>query len=90
MPVIEARATVIILAGSETTAVALTAAIHHILSNRDIYDKLCDDIYRKFTNLSEIILPGRNIKAAVSGYCYIRNPTDQPAYYQWFLKSDPT
>lgn len=47
-PVIEAQATVVILAGSETTAMALTAAVYHALSNHSIYKRLCHEIRSTF------------------------------------------
>ena len=56
MPVIEAQATIIILAGSETTATALTAATYHILSNHDVYEKLCNEIRGSFASSAEIAL----------------------------------
>ncbi|MCJ1454858.1 hypothetical protein MMC28_005211 [Mycoblastus sanguinarius] len=55
-PVIEAQATVVILAGSETSAVALTAAAYHILSNHDVYKKLCDEIRSTFATSAEMVL----------------------------------
>lgn len=54
--VIEAQATVIILAGSETSAVALTAAAYHILSNPDVHKKLSDEIRSTFATSAEITL----------------------------------
>ena len=55
-PVIEAQATIIILAGSETTAIALTAAAYHILSNHKVYKKLFDEIRSSFASPAEIVL----------------------------------
>ena len=55
-PVIEAQATVVILAGSETTAIALTAAAYYILSNHDVYKKLCNEIRGSFASSAEIAL----------------------------------
>ena len=55
-PVIEAQATIVILAGSETTAVALTAAAYHILSNDDVYKKLSDEIRTTFATSAEITI----------------------------------
>ena len=54
--VTEAQATVIILAGSETTSVALTAATYHILSNNNIYEKLYNDIRGAFPTSADIRL----------------------------------
>ena len=54
MPVIEAQATVIILAGSESTAVAITAAAYRILSNQKVYKKLCNEIRSTFATSAEI------------------------------------
>ena len=56
MPVIEAQATVVILAGSESTAVALTAAVYRILSNQEVYEKLCNEIRTTFATSAEITL----------------------------------
>ena len=56
MPVIEAQATVVILAGSESTAVALTAAAYRILSNQDVYKKLRNEIRSTFATSAEITL----------------------------------
>ena len=53
-PVIEAQATVVILAGSESSAVALTATAYHVLSNYDVYKKLCDEVRSIFVTSSEI------------------------------------
>lgn len=39
-PIIEAQASVIILAGSETSSVALTAVVYYILSNSHVYERL--------------------------------------------------
>lgn len=55
-PVIEAQATIIILAGSETTAIAVTAAAYHILSNQNVYKKLCDEVRSSFASSAEIVL----------------------------------
>ena len=56
-PVIEAQASVVILAGSETSAVALTAAVFHILSNLDVYERLCKEIRGAFITVEDIALP---------------------------------
>ena len=55
-PVIEAQATIIILAGSETTAVALIAAVYYILSNREVWEKLCGEVRDTFATASDITL----------------------------------
>ena len=55
-PVIEAQATVVILAASETSVVALTAAAYHILSNNDVYKRLCHEIRSTFATAAEIKL----------------------------------
>lgn len=44
MKVIEAQATVLILAGSETSSVAETAAVYHILANPSIHRTLQKEI----------------------------------------------
>ena len=54
---IEAQASVVILAGSETTSIALTAAVYHILSNSHVYERLCKEIRGAFTTEEDIVLP---------------------------------
>lgn len=54
--VIEAQASVVILAGSETSSVALTAAVYHILSNLHVYDRLREEIRGTFTAGEDIAL----------------------------------
>ena len=56
MPVIEAQSTIVILAGSQTTATALNAAVYYILSNNDVYKKLCTEIRSAFAHSAEITL----------------------------------
>ena len=56
LSVIEAQATVLILAGSETTAAALTAAAYYILSSHDVYEKLRNEIRSAFNAATEINL----------------------------------
>ena len=58
MTVIEAQASVVILAGSETSAVALTAALYYVISNDDIYRKLCEEVRSTFRTSEEISLQG--------------------------------
>ena len=53
---IEAQASVVILAGSETSSVALTAAVFHILSNSHVYERLCKEIRDAFTRTEDIAL----------------------------------
>ncbi|KAI0897741.1 cytochrome P450 [Annulohypoxylon nitens] len=53
---IEAQATVVILAGSETSSVAETAAVYHILTHPDIYEKLNQEIRSTFANVEDIKL----------------------------------
>lgn len=53
-PVIEAQASIIILAGSETSAVALSASIYHILNNSHVYKQLCEEIRDAFTTAEGI------------------------------------
>lgn len=55
--IIEAQATVVILAGSETTAVGLTAAMYHILTHPETYQKLCDEIRGTFATPGDVTLP---------------------------------
>ena len=56
MPVIEAQATVVILADSETTAAALTVAAYRILSNQEAYKKLRHEVRNTFATSAEITL----------------------------------
>ena len=56
--VIEAQASVIILAGSETSAVALTAAVYYVISNDDVYRRLCEEVRSTFKTPAEISLQG--------------------------------
>jgi len=53
---IEAQATVVILAGSETSSVAETAAIYHILTHPDIHKKLQEEIRSVFASIEDIKL----------------------------------
>ncbi|EMR70851.1 putative cytochrome p450 monooxygenase protein [Eutypa lata UCREL1] len=53
---IEAQATVVILAGSETSAVAQTAAVYHILTHQDIHEKLEQEVRSTFGNIEDINL----------------------------------
>jgi cytochrome P450 len=54
--IIEAQASVVILAGSETTAVAVTGAIFYILSNPRVYEKLRKEIRNIFQTSADIRL----------------------------------
>ncbi|KAI1800361.1 cytochrome P450 [Daldinia bambusicola] len=53
---IEAQATVLILAGSETSSAAVTAAVFRVLSDSDILSKLQDEIRRAFADSKDIRL----------------------------------
>lgn len=53
---IEAQATVVILAGSETSAVAQTAAVYHILTHQDIHEKLEQEVRSTFASIEDINL----------------------------------
>ena len=53
---IEAQATVMILAGSETTSVAETAAMYRILAHSLVYERLVEEIRRTFATVEEIKL----------------------------------
>ena len=55
---IEAQASVIILAGSETSAVALTAAIYYVISNDEIYKRLCEEVRSAFKTSADLSLQG--------------------------------
>ena len=54
--VIEAQASVVILAGSETSSVALTGAVYHVLRNLHVYERLCKEIRGAFTTVEDIAL----------------------------------
>ncbi|TGO32230.1 hypothetical protein BHYA_0337g00020 [Botrytis hyacinthi] len=54
--VIEAQATVVILADSETSSVAETAAVYRILTHPDIYKKLRKEIRSSFASIENIKL----------------------------------
>ncbi|KAI1413683.1 cytochrome P450 [Hypoxylon sp. FL1857] len=54
--IIEAQATVVILAGSETSSVAETAVVYHVLTHPDIYMKLKKEIRTTFDNIEDIKL----------------------------------
>ncbi|KAI1451205.1 cytochrome P450 [Annulohypoxylon moriforme] len=56
MNMIEAQATVAILAGSETSSVAETAAVYHILTHPDVHEKLQDEIRSTFASIEDIKL----------------------------------
>lgn len=56
MNIIEAQATVVILAGSETSSVAETAALYHVLTHPDIHKKLQEEIRSTFTSIEQITL----------------------------------
>ncbi|KUI72798.1 Isotrichodermin C-15 hydroxylase [Cytospora mali] len=53
---IEAQATVVILAGSETSSVAETAAVYFMLTHPHIYEKLRADVRAAFDHVEEIKL----------------------------------
>ncbi|KAI0001226.1 cytochrome P450 [Xylariaceae sp. FL0662B] len=55
---IEAQATVVILAGSETSSVAETAALYHILTHPDVHKKLQEEIRSTFASIKDIKLTG--------------------------------
>ncbi|KAI0194216.1 cytochrome P450 [Astrocystis sublimbata] len=54
---IEAQATVIILAGSETSSVAETATMYHVLTHPVIHEKLKREIRDNFSSAQSITLP---------------------------------
>ena len=56
--VIEAQASVLIAAASESTATALTAAIYYITSNDDVYRRLCEEVRSAFKTSADISLQG--------------------------------
>ncbi|KAI0109794.1 cytochrome P450 [Daldinia grandis] len=53
---IEAQATVVILAGSETSSVAETAVIYHVLTHPNIYEKLREEVQSAFASIEDIKL----------------------------------
>jgi cytochrome P450 len=53
---IEAQASVVIRAGSETSSVAETAAVYHILTHPDIHEKLQEEIRSTFARVEDIKL----------------------------------
>ena len=65
--VVEAQASVIILAGGETSAVALTAAIYYVTSNDEIYKKLCEEVRSAFKTSADLSLQG-----VLSGLPYLQ------------------
>jgi cytochrome P450 len=56
MATIEAQASVVILAGSETSAVAETAAVYHILAHPAIYKQVQNEIRGAFATINDIRL----------------------------------
>jgi cytochrome P450 len=54
--VIEAQASVVILAGSETSAVGLTSATFQILTHPEVYQRLCKEIRTLFPTVADINL----------------------------------
>lgn len=56
--VIEAQASVIIAAGSNSSAVALTATVYHVINNDDVYRRLCAEARSAFKTSAEICLQG--------------------------------
>ncbi|KAF2680430.1 cytochrome P450 [Lentithecium fluviatile CBS 122367] len=56
LPVIEAQASIVNLAGSETTAVAVTGAIYYVLSNPTVHEKLRKEIMETFKTAEDIQL----------------------------------
>ncbi|KAI4254187.1 MAG: hypothetical protein LQ352_003234 [Teloschistes flavicans] len=54
VPEMEANFQTLVLAGSETTATALSGIIMHLLRNGDVYEKLANEIRDSFTHHSEI------------------------------------
>jgi cytochrome P450 len=52
--VIEAQASVVILAGSKTTSVALTAAVYFVLSHPHVYERLRKEIRHTFARREDI------------------------------------
>ena len=55
-PVIEAQASVVILAGSETSAVALTAATYQILADPAVHAQLRDEVRSAFATPDDLTL----------------------------------
>ncbi|KAI4131925.1 MAG: hypothetical protein LQ338_001007 [Usnochroma carphineum] len=57
-PVIEAQASILILAGSETSGVAFTAAVYYVVGNDNVYRRLCKEVRSAFQTSAEIKLRG--------------------------------
>ena len=55
IPEIEATFRTLVVAGSETTATALSGILLHLLRNPEAYDKLAKEIRTSFTHESEIV-----------------------------------
>ncbi|KAF4548523.1 Averantin hydroxylase-like protein [Elsinoe fawcettii] len=56
IPEIESNSMVLITAGSETTATALSGITFHVLSNPEVYNKVRDEVRMGFTRADEIDL----------------------------------
>lgn len=51
--IIEAQASVVVLAGSETSSVALTAAVYYILHSLHVYESLFKESRGAFTTIED-------------------------------------
>ncbi|PNS17744.1 Isotrichodermin C-15 hydroxylase [Sphaceloma murrayae] len=56
VPEIESNAMILISAGSETIATALSGATYHVLSNPEVYIKVRDEVRKTFSSSDEIDL----------------------------------
>ncbi|KAL8641848.1 MAG: hypothetical protein Q9228_001395 [Teloschistes exilis] len=65
VPEIEATFQILVVAGSETTATALSGIIVHLLRNADVYEKLTNEVRDSFTHASDICAE------SVSNLCYL-------------------
>lgn len=65
VPEIEATFQILVAAGSETTATALSGIIVHLLRNADVYEKLTNEVRDSFTHASDICAE------SVSNLCYL-------------------
>ncbi|CAK3813169.1 cytochrome P450 [Lecanosticta acicola] len=54
--IIEAQASVVILAGSETSGVGLTSTVFQVLSHPTVYRRLCEEICTLFPTVADVTL----------------------------------
>ena len=54
------NASVLVVAGSETMATTITAALFFLLTNKEVYRKLVSEVRNAFANEDEITITGVN------------------------------